>query len=79
MAKIKDLTPNKLNPRTMTTKQKNLLKKSLGEFGDLGGVVFNTQTKELVSAHQRSSVMDKDAKITIEKKFDSPTAAGTTA
>ncbi len=78
MAKIKDLTPNKFNPRIMTAKKLETLKRSIEVFGDLGGIVFNAQTNELVSAHQRSSVMPSDSPITIEKKFDPPTLAGTT-
>lgn len=79
MSKVKNLSPNKFNPRRISAKTKDDLRRSIEEFGDLGGVVFNSRTKQLVSAHQRSSVLDQNAKITIEKKFDTPTAAGTIA
>jgi len=76
--KVKDLTPHKMNPRKISEKMKKSLKKSIDEFGDLGGIVFNKSTNSLVSGHQRSSILD-EGKIKIEKKFDPPTPTGTSA
>jgi len=79
MTRIKDLKPNKRNPRKITDKKLELLKKSLTKFGDLSGFVFNRQTNSLVSGHQRSKSLPKDAQIVIEHKYDQPTGAMTTA
>lgn len=79
MAKVKDLTPNKLNPRKISEKKKVGLKKSVEKFGDLGVIVFNVATNELVSGHQRISTLTGEEKIKITKKFDPPTPVGTTA
>lgn len=76
---LKELKPNVKNPRRMSKEKKDALKSSLEEFGDLGGIVYNRQSKALVGGHQRSFVLPKNAKITIEKKYDEPTPAGTVA
>ena len=79
VAKIKDLIPNRLNPRTMSGEKLQALKHSMEIFGDLGGIVVNVRTKTIVSAHQRSSVMDENSKIMIKQQFNPPTPTGTTA
>jgi hypothetical protein len=79
MTKVRDLTPNRLNPRRISDKKRAGLKKSVEKFGDLGAIVFNVETNELVSGHQRISTLTGDEKIKITKKFDPPTAVGTTA
>lgn len=75
---LKDLKPNKKNPRRITQEQKDSLKRSLDEFGDLGGIVFNEQTKNLVGGHQRRDVL-QSATIKIVNKYDPPTKTGTIA
>ncbi len=50
---ISDLKPFEKNPRKITRDKFELLKKSLAEFGDLSGVVFNRKTGHLVGGHQR--------------------------
>ena len=77
--KIKDLTPNAQNPRTITDQKRAMLKKALLKFGDLSGFVFNKKTKHLVGGHQRRDIFDQDAVITISKKFSKPTKTGTIA
>lgn len=77
--RIKDLKPNKRNPRKISDRKLGQLKKSLAKYGDLSGFVFNRQTGELVSGHQRSKVLPADAKIVIEKKFETPSRARTVA
>lgn len=65
MAKIKDLNPAEYNPRKISDKQMELLDKTLHEFGDLSGIVYNVATNTLVGGHQRiknfnsNSVIDK--------------------
>lgn len=77
--KVKDLKANKRNPRKISGKKLEALKKSLEKFGDLSGFVFNRRTKQLVSGHQRSKSLPPDAKIIIEIKHDEPTDAMTVA
>lgn len=76
---IKDLTPNPKNPRTTTEPKLAMLKKSLAEFGDLGGFVFNRKTGQMVGGHQRAKAFDSRAKIILEKKYPKATRTGTVA
>lgn len=76
---LKDLKGNPKNPRTATDEKLVMLKKSLAEFGDLSGIVFNRRTKHLIGGHQRKDVLPKESKITIEKKYPKPTKLGTCA
>lgn len=77
--KIKDLSPNEENPRTITDQKRAMLKKALFKFGDLSGIVFNRKTKRLVGGHQRKDIFDPEAVITITKKFAKPSKTGTYA
>lgn len=77
--KLSELVPNPENPRTITAEQQEALKKSLYEFGDLSGFVFNEVSGYLVGAHQRQKVLPPDAEIIIEKKYSKPTRTGTVA
>lgn len=63
---ITDLKPANYNPRKITDEQLERLKKSLQEFGDLSGIVFNRRTGNLVGGHQRIKCLPPDVKI--EKK-----------
>jgi hypothetical protein len=76
--KLSDLKPNPGNPRTVTAQKKRMLAASLKRFGDLGGVVFNTVSNQLVGGHQRVDVMD-GATINITKTHDKPDSQGTVA
>lgn len=76
---IKDLRPAVYNPRKITDQKLLMLEKSLKEFGDLSGFVFNKRTGNLVGGHQRQKVMPPDCEIIIEQKFDQPTEGGTIA
>lgn len=64
--KLSDLSPNPRNPRRITDKKLEMLKKSLAEFGDLSGIVFNKTTGNLVGGHQRLKVLPPDAEIDME-------------
>lgn len=64
--KLNDLTPAAYNPRKISDEQLQRLKKSLAEFGDLSGIVFNRRTGNIVGGHQRLKCLPPDAKI--EKK-----------
>lgn len=53
IASVDDLSPCPYNPRTITDKAFGGLEKSLTEFGDLSGIVWNARTGQLVAGHQR--------------------------
>ncbi len=78
MNKLKDLKPNPGNPRTISDEKLELLKRALDEFGDLGGFVYNRNTKRIVSGHQRHKVFE-DTPIHITKDYKKPTRTGTVA
>src|SRR5271165_7331278 len=77
--KLSELSPNPNNPRKITDKKKEMLKKALAKFGDISGIVYNQKSKQLVGGHQRKEVFGPDAVITIVKKYPKPTRAGTKA
>lgn len=77
--KIKDLTPNADNPRTITDAKFNQLKKAIKEFGDLSGIVFNRKTGKLIGGHQRIKALGQGHDIVITKEFSKPTKTGTVA
>ena len=53
LATLADLKEAEWNPRDITPDALNGLKVSLGEFGDLSGIVFNVRTATLVTGSQR--------------------------
>ena len=54
-----ELAADPRNPRTITDAAAAGLAVSLGEFGDLSGIVFNQRTGNLVAGHQRLDQMRK--------------------
>jgi len=74
---LKDLKANKKNPRKISPSRLKDLSDSMKKYGDLSGTVFNIRTKALVGGHQRTKTFGADAKIVIEKKYDTPTKSGT--
>lgn len=50
------------NPRKITPEAKRKLKANLDEMGLMGGLVWNERTGNLVSGHQRISLLDADNK-----------------
>src|SRR4051812_26037841 len=65
--KVSDLRGAEYNPRKITTDQEKALKQSLELFGDLGGIVFNQKSGNLVSGHQRVKQLDPKWPIKITK------------
>lgn len=51
--RVSDLKPNRKNPRTISEKKLSMLGRSMKEFGDLSGIVFNKRTGNLVGGHMR--------------------------
>ena len=74
--KVKDLKPAGYNPRKISKEKLAALKKSLEEFGDLSGIVFNMRTERLIGGHQRTKNLDPSWPIIKEPQTD---ATGTTA
>jgi hypothetical protein len=50
---ISDLKPAPYNPRHIDDKSLAALSSSMGEFGDISGIVWNQRTGHVVSGHQR--------------------------
>lgn len=76
--KLKDLKSAEYNPRTISDKQLERLKKALHEFGDLSGIVFNLHTGNLIGGHQRLKCLPPDAKIE-KQSLQKPSRTGTVA
>jgi hypothetical protein len=53
LTSIDDLRAAPDNPRRISAQAAAALAKSLGDFGDLSGIVWNARTGKLVSGHQR--------------------------
>ncbi len=79
MSDLDLLKANPKNPRKISDPQLEGLRKSLAEFGDLSGVVFNSHTGHLVGGHQRIKAIPPGAEIRIEREYDVPTRTGTVA
>lgn len=77
--KVRDLTVNPNNPRTITDAKLEQLGKSMYEHGDISGIVYNRTTRNLSGGSQRSKRLDPDAVITLTKQYKKPTRTGTVA
>ena len=73
---VKDLNQAPYNPRKISDKQLQILNKSMREYGDLSGIVFNVATNNIVGGHQRTKVLNPEAIIQKESYQDD---TGTTA
>lgn len=76
---VSDLSPNPGNPRKIKDDRLVALKAALAEFGDLGGVVYNRRTSQLVGGHQRTKLFNPSSEVTIERTYAKPTGTGTVA
>lgn len=76
--KLQELSGNPQNPRKISPKKLEMLRKSITEFGSLDGFIFNNRLDRLIGGHQRQDLF-KDAMITITRRHDAPTGTGTTA
>jgi len=56
---LADLRPAPYNPRKITSQALGALQASLGEFGDISGLVWNQRTGHLVAGHQRLAALRK--------------------
>jgi hypothetical protein len=67
---VKDLKSAGYNPRKISKEKLAALKKSLEEFGDLSGIVFNVRTQTLIGGHQRTKNLDPTWPIVKEPQAD---------
>lgn len=73
------LKENPNNPRVVTDKRTKSLEKALKEFGDLGCIIFNRKTKQLVGGHQRVKIIKENGSIHIDQEYKKANAQGTIA
>ena len=57
--KRSEITPADYNPRTISDDARKKLKKNIKENGIIGGMVWNKQTGNLVSGHQKLNIADE--------------------
>jgi hypothetical protein len=67
---VRDLSPSPYNPRKITSEKLRMLGKSMKEFGDLSGIVFNIRTGRLIGGHQRIKHLDPSWQITKREHMD---------
>jgi DNA modification methylase len=67
------------NPRQITKKQLDHLADTLSRLGDLGGIVHNITTDEIIGGNQRARVFGEKSGVEIIEKFDKPDEQGTIA
>ena len=68
------------NPRTLTERQFKDLRAWLKELGDLGGIVHDLNSDEIIGGNQRIRALDlMGAEPVIVERFDPPTEQGTVA
>jgi hypothetical protein len=68
------------NPRTISRKEFTDLHDSLDELGDLGGLVHDLNSDQVISGNQRTTVFDlAKIKPVITEELDEPNAQGTVA
>ncbi|AZA49727.1 DNA methylase [Chryseobacterium carnipullorum] len=68
--KRSEITPADYNPRTITDEARKSLKKNIKENGIIGGMVWNKQTGNLVSGHQKLSIADEVNKYEAGNDYD---------
>jgi hypothetical protein len=67
---VSGLQPAAYNPRTIGKAQLQALKRAMAEFGDLGGIVVNKRTGNMVGGHQRTKHFKPDWPIHSEPYSD---------
>jgi hypothetical protein len=68
------------NPRKINTESFSKLKRWLVEFGDLGCIVHDSETDEIICGNQRFEIFNiKNHDVVIEKEYAKPTNQGTVA
>lgn len=67
------------NPRQISKKRAARLEDTLMRLGDLGGIVHNIRTDEVIGGNQRTRVFGEASSIEIVEKYDAPDNQGTVA
>lgn len=78
---LKDIKPNRVNPRTIEEKRARALAADLEKFGDLSGIVNNVNPEwtVLVSGHQRMEVFRRgNGSLVITERYEQPEKDGKT-
>jgi hypothetical protein len=79
---ISQLNKNPKNPRRISKDDFEALKKAMRKYGDLGGIVFNLNTQQLVGGHQRTEAfkaLGAAVHIDITERLEQPDRQGTMA
>jgi len=79
---IDELKADPKNPRIMDRHDAEALGQSMTKFGDLGCIVFNARTQQLVGGHQRIAMMQRlpqQKRVLITTRYEQPDENGTTA
>jgi hypothetical protein len=76
---LKDLRSNIANPRSISKERLEMLASSLGEFGDISGIVWNRKSGRLIGGHQRRKLIPDGTPITFTKEYSPATKTGTVA
>ncbi len=72
------MKPYHKNPRRITKKRHERLTDTLVRLGDLGGIVHNLETDEVIGGNQRMTVF-RDGEPVIVEQYDQPDEQGTVA
>ena len=68
------------NPRTRDPEDRKALESNMRELGDLGGIIIDVNSGELIGGNFRSEIMDLKAEdVSITDKYEEPTETGTIA
>lgn len=67
---VSNLKPAQYNPRKISNQQLTRLRKAMKTFGDLGGIVKNIRTGNLIGGHQRVKIFDPSWPITATDHSD---------
>lgn len=70
------MKPYARNPRRITKKRQDRLADTLDRLGDLGGIVHNLETDEVIGGNQRVAVF-RDGLPSLTEQYDEPDAQGT--
>ena len=70
------MKPYARNPRRITKKRYDRLADTLARLGDLGGIVHNLETDEVIGGNQRIAIF-KDGTTVITETYDQPDEQGT--
>lgn len=71
--------PYHRNPRSVTKKRLDHLTDTLARLGDLGGIVHNLETDEIIGGNQRTRIFGEASQTEIVTRLDAPDEQGTVA